>query len=113
MTNTPVFKVSGLTKIHEFWGEDPGCFLVQLHCEVTKVGDLGGEAFSVTVTSPRQLDRELQSGEGIEYGRGYILMLDYDERTIASCLQKLLDGCREADWEALESFVTRYFDWIE
>jgi len=72
----------------------------------------GGEAFAVTVTSPRQLDRELQDGARIEYGRGYMFMRDYDEQAIASALQKLLDGCRDADWAALQSVVTRYFDWI-
>jgi len=41
-----------------------------------------------------------------------MFMRDYDEQAIASALQKLLDGCRDADWAALQSVVTRYFDWI-
>lgn len=92
MSNGSAFRVARLTKIHEFWGEEPTEFSVQLHCEVTKAGDRGGEAFQVTVASLHQLPRELQGESRIAFGRGYIFMLDYDERIAISQLQTLLDG---------------------
>jgi hypothetical protein len=113
MSTSSVFRVADLTKTHEHWGENATEFLVQLHCEVTKAGDPGGEAFQVTVASPQQLARELGGGGEVEFGRGYMFMLDYDEREVLSRLKGLLDRSQSATWEQLSSFVTRYFDWVD
>jgi len=113
MSPSSPFKVSGLSKIHEHWGDDPSEFLLQFHCEVSKHGEPGGEAFHVTVASPLQLSKELSHGEGIQLGRGYIFMSDYDERAIVSRLQTLLDGSGATSWEELAAYVTKYFNWID
>ena len=107
------FRVSGLSKIHEHWGDDPNEFLLQFHCEVVKSGEPGGDAFHVTVASPLQLSQELRHDDGIEFGRGYIFTLDYDERAIISRLQTLLDGSGASSWDELVSYVSKYFDRIE
>ena len=113
MTSGSQFRVAGLTKIREHWGEESGQFLVQLHCEVTRAGDPGGEAFQVTVASPGQLLLELQHGEGAEMGRGYLFMIDYNEKEITARLQRLLDRSGATSWQDLVSSVTRFFDWID
>ncbi|MFP2905389.1 Imm8 family immunity protein [Pyxidicoccus sp. 3LFB2] len=113
MSSGSTFKVAGVTKLHEQWGEDAAEFLVQLHCEVVKSGEPGGEAFQVIVASPQQLSRELQRERRGEFGRGYMFMLDYDEREVVSNLQRLLDRSGSSSWQELASFVTRYFDWID
>jgi hypothetical protein len=113
MTNDTKFKITALTKIREDWGDEPGQFLVQLHCELSEEGDLGGEAFQVTVTSPSHLSRDLSKADGVELGRGYLFMLDYDEKQISSRLQDLVNASAATTWHALESFITKYFDWID
>jgi hypothetical protein len=107
-----IFRLERLTKIRENFGDADGLFLVECHAEVTRRGDPGGEAFKVTVASPLQLAREISDG-AVEFGRGYLFMLDYDEGAIVSSLQKMLDGSHESKWSELKSFVDRYFDWID
>lgn len=113
MSPSSPFKVSGLSKIHEHWGEDPSEFVLQFHCEVIRQGEPGGEAFQVTVASPVQLAKELEHGGGVQLGRGYIFTLDYDERTVVSRLQTLLDGSGATSWEELVAYVAKYFNWID
>lgn len=113
MRHSSPFKVSGLSKIHEHWGDDPNEFVLQFHCEVIRHGEPGGDAFHVAVASPLQLAKELKHGDGIRLGRGYIFTLDYDERAIISRLQTLLDGSGAATWEELETYITKYFAWID
>jgi hypothetical protein len=113
MTNLAKFRLRALTKISEHWGDDPGQFLVQLHGEVSQEGSAGGEAFHVTVASPSQLSRDLVAADGIELGRGYLFMIDYDEKQISFRLQQLIDSSSATSWEGLVAFVAKYFDWIE
>lgn len=105
------FRIGELLRIHDHWGDDPRYFSVQLQCDVSRDGEFGGEAFSVTVVSPAELEQWI-GDEGLELGRGYILMCDYDERRVTAFLQGLLDRSSAETWDELEAWVTRFFDWV-
>ena len=105
------FRVAGLTHIHDHWDDDPRRFLVQLQCEVSREDELGGEAFSLTVASPAQLERQLGPLD-LKLGRGYVLMSDYDEGRLTAFLQGLLERSGAETWPDLQAFVERFFDWV-
>ncbi|MCG8416903.1 MAG: immunity 8 family protein [Proteobacteria bacterium] len=107
------FKVERLTKIHEHWdSDDPTKFLVQAHAEITCAGEAGGEAVTVTVMSPAQLAADLDAG-AVELGRGLVFMHDYDEASIIRTLQRIIDGAKATDWDALQDVLGQYFEWLE
>ena len=105
------FKVVGLNKVNEHWGDSEKCFLVQLHCELVQEGAPGGEAFQVTVVSPKQLEKEIPDNE-FELGRGYLLAREYDEQGVKRRLQKFVDGSDADSWTSLAEYVQKYFDWV-
>lgn len=107
------FSVEKLTVLHQEFGDDPAQFCVQLHCEVTSSSTKGGEAFSVTAISPARLQADLESSpDGVEIGRGHVLMLDYNETILRSRLQTLLEAARASSWTDLQQYISRFFDWV-
>lgn len=108
------FRVYSMSLIREYWGEDPNDFMVQFHCEIEEVGEPGGEAFAVTVMSPRQLEKELLGTREneLELGRGMLFCTDFNKKAVMARLQKLVDSIRATSWEDLHAGIDRYFDWI-
>ncbi|MCH9686728.1 MAG: immunity 8 family protein [Deltaproteobacteria bacterium] len=109
--STKRFNVTGLTMINEEWGDEPDDFCIQLHCEL-KDGNPGGEAFVVTVMSPRVLARGLTEPNTVDWGRGCLFMRDYDASAVQEELQRFVDQGRAKDWTELSEYVGRFFDWI-
>jgi hypothetical protein len=108
------FSIASLTKVKEYWGDGAGEFSVQLHVELCSSESAGGEAFVVSVISPAQLARELsESASKLDFGRGLLLMLDYDENVIIEHLQKFVSVSDGSDWVSLRQRVSRYFNWLE
>jgi hypothetical protein len=52
------------------------------------------------------------SSDGVEFGRGYVLMLDYNELVLKKQLQSSIEGACASSWSELEQYVSRFFDWI-
>lgn len=107
------FSIDQLTIIREEYGDDVDDFCVQLHCEVTSPSTRGGEAFDVTVISPARMQADLEaSSNDVEFGRGYVIMRDFDQSALRRELQKLIDGSGASTWAELHNYITRYFDWV-
>ena len=103
-----MFSIDGLNIIQYDFGDHADDFFVYAHCEVSRTGDAGGEAFSVTVMSPRRLLNS--DSDEVLLGRGLIVMKEYDERLIQNAIMPLL---RDLDsWEEVTQAIDRYFDWI-
>lgn len=108
------FSVESLNKIVEYWGDDPCEFSVQLQVEVSAEEGAGSEAFGVTIMSPAQLAREMESGsEEVELAHGCLFMLDYDERAVVEFLQRLITRSDATTWGELAQSTGRYFDWLD
>jgi hypothetical protein len=111
MTN---FEAYQLSIINQNWGDEPTDFSIQVHCEVKETGKPGGEAFLVNLISPNSLNTELFDEEfRSKFGRGYLIINDYDEVKILLTLQKLIEGSCASNWNELISYVEKYFDWID
>lgn len=105
------FNVTGLTTINEEWGDEPDDFCIQLHCELADE-EPGGEAFVVTVMSPKVLARGLTDPHTVDWGRGCLFMRDYSAPAVRAELQRFVDQCQADTWDELSDYVGRYFDWI-
>ncbi len=108
-----LFKVSQLSVIREVWGDDVDDFWIEVHCEVQSQTEPGGEAFSLSIVSPKSLLTEL-NGEDFraEYGRGFIITNHFDQNKIIGKLQKLVDGSEASSWKELIDYMSKYFDVI-
>ncbi|WP_320820812.1 Imm8 family immunity protein [Thalassolituus sp.] len=107
------FEAYQLSIINQSWGDDIDEFFIQAHCEVRQKGVPGGEAFGINIVSPKFFVKELGSNESVhEYGRGYLFATDYDENSILSELQKLIDGSHAKTWDELLAYIEKYFSWI-
>ncbi len=109
------FQVFELVIISEYWGNDPNEFLIQLHCEVSTQDEPCGEAFLVKVVSPEALMGILHPIDdyfSFEFGRGYLIADDYDEKTIKDLLNRFIKSANPQNWDELYQFVGKYFDWL-
>lgn len=106
------YKVYSLNKIYETWGDGENDFFVQLHCEIMGEGSGGGEAVLINVVSPPNLHSRLIGSAFPEVGRGYLLSLDYNEKSIIHCVQGIIDRSGADTWRELKVYMERYFDWV-
>lgn len=108
------FEAHKISIINQNWGGDVDEFFIQAHCEVRQKDTPGGEAFNINIVSPKFLVKELGSSDSAyEYGRGYLFTTDYDERSILSEIQKLIDGSHAQTWDEIITFIEKYFSWID
>ncbi len=109
------FQIHKINIISENWGDDIDDFFVQAHCEIRSIDEPGGEAFMANIVSPKALQKEIDSQDSFsyEFGRGYLIVNDFDKNNILEALQKLMEGSNANNWDELSSYIEKYFDWIK
>ena len=109
------FKVVELNIVTEKWGDEESDFYLKVHAEVKEDGAAGGEAFVVDVISPKSLASNFPKGDqfAYEFGRGYLLVNDYNKPKIIESLQGTIDRSGANNWDELFTYVGKYFDWVD
>ena len=84
--------LGALTKLHEDWqGVDNFYLFFQLDIEFED-NKKGYESFSFTVVSPKRLETLIPEN-GIEIGRGYIIMNNFDIQLIEKKIKHIIEIC--------------------
>jgi hypothetical protein len=103
-----MFTIDGFNIINADYGDTEDDFSVYVQCELSEQGSEGGEAFSLTVVSPKRLAQSLK--EDATLGRGLIIASDYDETRLRKAIEPLL--AKAKTWKDVQTNVERYFDWV-
>ncbi len=85
-------RLGALTKLHEDWQAIDNFYLFfQLDVEFED-NKKGFELFSLTVVSPKRLEA-LMPENGIELGRGYIIMNNFDMQLLEKKINNIIEAC--------------------
>jgi len=103
-----MFTIDGFSIIRSDYGDDADDFSIFVHCELSRSGDAGGEAFSLTVVSPKRLSVSLQHEALL--GRGLIIAKEYDEGLLRGAIEPLL--VNSETWDEVTDEIEKFFDWI-
>lgn len=101
--------VKALTIIHEDWGGtfDDFCIYYQLDVGLEDVEGVS-DMFSFEVISPVRLNNVI---DGIEIGRGYLIMQEYDQNKVEQTVKRLVEMSKEEDLEDALKNLSAYFRW--
>ena len=111
---TTCFKFTGLHILHEEASEGTDDF--QIHAEglIQHNQAPPRAAFNVVIVSPRYLVWQFEQGdEDFQYGRGLIIVRQFDRRRIDAELSRLVAASGATTWEDLRRVMERYFAWID
>ncbi len=99
-----------LTKISEDW-KSPDNFYIyfQINVEINeKEGNY--ELFSFIVVSPKRLEG-IVTERGIEIGRGYLIMNDFDVNIVEMTVKRLINLCKTNNSEQTITNLSKFFKW--
>lgn len=94
----------------ENWGEEYDDFWVSIELDIGPEEGMGAETFTFNVTSPKRLEKMVDESD-IEFGRGLIIMKDYNYEKVVNRINTLLKGCKRTTWKEVSFSVAKYARW--
>ena len=94
--------------VEQFRPENGVDFGISLRLDIGPAGENASDAFELFVCTPDHLNREWP--EPI-WGRGLLIVQDFDLPTIRSVIERYLATCHGADWPEVVAHVSRVAIW--
>lgn len=94
--------------LEHFRPEHAGDFGLSLRLDVGPEGEHSSDAFDLFVCTPDHLRREQR--EAI-WGRGLLIVQDFDLPAIRAVIERYLGTCHAADWPEIAAQVSRIAIW--
>ncbi|MFN2746467.1 MULTISPECIES: Imm8 family immunity protein [unclassified Bacillus (in: firmicutes)] len=106
-----MLELKALTKDYENWGHDPDDFYVSFELDVGEQDIPGAsDLFIFHLISPKRLNKILESTE-IELGHGYLIMNDFNMKTISTTVENIMNKCKDEDYDKYINNLSQYFKW--
>lgn len=86
---------------------DPACCCVLMHADIGPGDSIGADQFNFYVVTPAFL---LNHPE-VRWGRGYLLMPEFDWNETKRMLERLIAGVRADRWEDATNQIGRFLEW--
>lgn len=103
-------KLEAMTVIDENWGEEYDDFSISIEIAVGPDGEKGSENFFFTVISPKRLESIIEIN-GIEFGRGLLIMKEYNYEKVKNRILLLLEKCKRDTWIGVATSIAKYARW--
>jgi len=92
-----------------YWPEDTRCFGFLLQFFVGPENEDGDDSFSITVCTPRWLERE--KSDGMFFGANHLIVSEYDLASIEAFLKRYCERCSGETWPELAMKIGRIALW--
>lgn len=89
---------------------DPTDVSIQVAARIGSDSEMGTNMFYFVLRTPRSLERELRE-KSLLFGRGYILVPEYDYRVIHEAISNLCASIEAPDWPAFAAKLRQYAFW--
>ncbi|MCA1032517.1 immunity 8 family protein [Bacillus timonensis] len=94
----------------EDYGNELDDFTIDIQVDIGPKEGEGSETFSLTVCSPKRLEKTLKERPyEVEIGRGLLIMVDFNIDVIENTIIKIIDNCKRPTWEAVSQALSTYF----
>lgn len=94
----------------EEWGETEQDFWIVVEIGIGPRNEIGDELFTVNVASVKRLQKSIESN-GIEIGRGLLIMDDFNINLVERTMEQLLRSCERPSWNEVVLAFCRYAFW--
>jgi hypothetical protein len=96
-----------------YYPEDPKCFGFLLQAFIGPVGEEGGEMFSLDVSTLSWIEarRDENAYPKIMFGRGFLIVSEYDISEISSYISALCDRCSGENWQEVATKLAKFAEW--
>lgn len=94
----------------EDWGESEQDFWNVVELGIGPLGEIGSELFTVNVASTKRIQKSIESN-GIEIGRGLLIMDDFNINLVERTMERLLRSCERPSWNEVVLALCRYAFW--
>ena len=96
--------------------EQEDCFGFLLRIFIGPVGGKGEESLDFVVRTPRYLidahmKKKGDEADDVIFGRGYIIVFEYNFEKILDRIKKLIDSVEEDNWDVIGQKLSRYGYW--
>ena len=71
---------------------------------------IGEESFAFLVCTPKWIESEMMK-DGILFGKGYLIIKEYNYKTILSAIQGLCSRTWGENWDTIADKLSRFGDW--
>lgn len=99
--------VKAFNIIYEDWGEDIEDFFLSCQVDIGLDNKSGTEIYSLDLVSPKRLEKLIVGGQ-IEVGKGYFILVDYNEKAICDRIEKLINNDTLLNDNVFEN-ISQYF----
>jgi len=87
---------------------DEFCILIQ--AVIGPYKGVGEENFDFIVCTPRWIEGEIKK-ESMLFGKGYLIIKDYNYKLILRAIQDLCSRVSGDDWKTIANKISRFGDW--
>ncbi|MEH7651682.1 Imm8 family immunity protein [Bacillus safensis] len=94
----------------EDYGKELDDFTIDIQVDIGPKDGEGSETFSLTVCSPKRLEKILKERPNeVEIGRGLLIMIDFNVDIIEYTIDKIIENCKRPTWGAVSQALSSYF----
>ena len=94
----------------EDYGTELDDFTVDIQVDIGPKSGEGSETFSLTVCSPKRLEKTLKVRPNeVEIGRGLLIMIDFNVNIIEDTIEQIVKSCKRPTWIAASQALSSYF----
>ena len=103
-------RIEAVNSTYENWGDEYDYFWISIEVAVGPDGEKGEEFYTFSVTSPKRLEGLLQRN-AVEFGRGLIIMKDYNYEIVKSKIIARISSLEGKTWDELSMKIAKYARW--
>ena len=103
--------IKAFNKGFEDWGNDVDDFFISYQIDIGQE-EVQHESYlyTIDVVSPKRLQNMIAEGDA-KFGRGYLILTDFNEKVVKSRVENLLKNCQSDDATKAYYSLSRYFRW--
>ena len=102
----------GKASLKKWQPQNPHDVWLSMSMEIGEKGDNASNIFLFTLATPEGIRRNLEeSGRNHKFGRFYLIVKEYNWKTIEKTIQEKVKRCQSDSWEESVRLLSRDFKW--